>query len=295
MADFVITCCSTADLPREYFAERNVSLAYFKYTIDGTTYVDDLGESMTSEDFFARVAGGAQPVTTQVNVAEYTLLFEQFLKEGTDVLHVTLSSGISGSYGSAKIAQADLQAKYPERKLYVVDSLAASSGYGLLMDKLLDMRDEGKSIGEIYEWAEANKLKLNHWFFATDLHHLKRGGRISGATAVVGTILNICPIMNMNHEGKLTPRTKARGKKNAIDELVRNVVANAEGRENYDGKCFLCHSACMDDAVAMAAALKKAMPNIKGDVMINNIGTTIGSHTGVGTVAVFTWGDKRID
>jgi len=295
MSNYVVTCCSTADLPKEYFEKRNVTLGYFKFTIDGVTYVDDMGQSMSSEEFFKRVAGGAMPVTTQVNVAEYAALFEPFLKDGIDVLHVTLSSGISGSYGSAKIAQSDLQAKYPERKLIVIDSLAASSGYGLLMDKIFDLRDEGMDIDELAKWVEANKLRLHHWFFASDLKHLRRGGRVSGAAALVGTLLNICPVMNVDNEGKLHPRMKIRGKRNAIDQLVKQALENADGREKYSGKFFLCHSAILADAKLLAKLLKEAMPNSDGEVLINNIGSTVGSHTGVGTLSVFFWGDKRVD
>ena len=294
MADFVVTCCSTADLPKEYFEERDVPLAYFKFTMDGKTYVDDLGDSMSFDTFYERIAGGAMPVTTQVNVAEYTALFEPFLSDGKDVLHLTLTSGISGSYGSAKIAQADLQAKYPERKLIVIDSHAASSGYGLLMDKVLDMRDEGLDIQTIADWVEANKLHLHHWFFVSDLKHLRRGGRVSGASALVGTLLNICPIMDVDFEGKLHPRTKARGKKNAIEEVTKTAVERAQGGKNYDGKVYICHSACLDDAKALEVSIRTAMPKVS-EVKINSIGTVVGSHTGIGTVSVFFWGDKRFN
>jgi len=292
MSDYVVTCCSTADLPKEYFEKRNVPLAYFKYTMDNKTYVDDLGESMSFDEFYKRIEGGAMPVTTQVNVAEYTALIEPFLKQGKDVLHITLSSGISGSYGSAKIAQADLQAKYPERKLFVIDSMCASSGYGLLMDKVLDLRDEGMGIQELNDWTEENKQRLHHWFFVSDLKHLRRGGRVSGASALVGTLLNICPIMDVDPEGRLHPRTKARGKKNAIEETTKIALARAEGGKDYSGKIYLSQSACLEDAEALVASIRAAMPNIK-EVKINSIGTVIGSHTGIGTVALFFWGDKR--
>ncbi|MDR1329263.1 MAG: DegV family EDD domain-containing protein, partial [Oscillospiraceae bacterium] len=181
MSEYVITCCSTADLTREYFTERDVPLGYFKFTMNGKTYADDFGETMPLKEFYETVAAGAMPVTSQLNVTEYIALFEPFLRAGTDVLHLALSSGISGSYGSAKIAEEELRPKYPDRKIYVIDSLAASSGYGLLLDAALDMRDAGETIDRTMAWVEANKLKLNHWFFTSDLTHLKRGGRVSGA------------------------------------------------------------------------------------------------------------------
>jgi DegV family protein with EDD domain len=293
MADFVITCCSTADLTREHFNRRNVPLAYFKFTIDGVTYPDDLGESMPFETFYGKIAAGSMPVTTQVNATEYADLFEPFLKDGIDVLHLTLSSGISGAYNSAKIAETELRAKYPDRKLVVIDTLAASSGYGLLLDKALDMRDAGASFDEIAEWVEKNKLRLHHWFFTSDLKHLKRGGRVSSAAAIVGMFLNICPILNVNNAGLLTPRSKVRGKKNVILEMAKLMVKHAEGGANYTGKCFISQSACYEDARALADELEKEIPGIDGGVLINSIGTVIGSHTGPGTVALFFWGDER--
>ncbi|MDR0445883.1 MAG: DegV family protein [Oscillospiraceae bacterium] len=293
MPDYVITCCSTADLPREYFEKRNVPLGYFKFTMNGKEYIDDLGETMPFKDFYAAISAGAMPVTSQLNISEYIALFEPFLKEGTDVLHLALSGGISGSYNSGKMAEQELRTRYPERKIYVIDSLAASSGYGLLLDKVLDMRDAGKPIDEINNWVEENKLKMHHWFFTSDLTHLKRGGRVSSAAAILGAFLNICPILNVNSTGHLIPRSKARGKKNVIADTVALMKKHAQGGTNYDGKCFISNSNCYEDARALADSLEKQFPNLNGGVQIFDIGTVIGSHTGPGTVALFFWGDER--
>lgn len=293
MPDYVITCCSTADLTREYFTERRVPLGYFKFTMNGKTYVDDLWESLPLKEFYAEIAAGAMPVTSQLNVTEYIALFEPFLKAGTDVLHLALSSGISGSYSSARIAEDDLRAKYPERKLYVIDSLAASSGFGLLVDAALDMRDAGKTIDQTMSWVEANKLRLHHWFFTSDLTHFKRGGRVSAASAVLGTFLNICPIMNVNSAGRLIPRSKARGKKNVIAATAALMKKHASGGADYSGKCYISQSACYDDARALADLVEKEFPRLDGGVKIYDIGAVIGSHTGPGTVALFFWGDAR--
>lgn len=295
MNDFVLSCCSTADLARERLESRNIKYVCFHFELDGKEYMDDLGESIEFHDFYNAMANGAETRTSQVNAEEYEAYFEGFLKEGKDVLHLTLSSGISGSYNSAMIAKRDLEEKYPERKIYVVDSLGASSGYGLIMDTLADMRDEGKSIDELYEWAEANKLKLHHWFFSTDLSFYVKGGRISKTAGFVGSILDICPLLNMDNLGKLIPRFKIRTKKKVIQAIVSKMIENADGGTAYNGKCFISQSDCYADARAVADLVEKNFPNLKEPVSINYIGTTIGSHTGPGTVALFFWGKERVD
>lgn len=295
MNDFVLSCCSTADLARERLESRNIKYVCFHFELDGKEYMDDLGESIEFHDFYNAMANGAETRTSQVNAEEYEAYFEGFLKEGKDVLHLTLSSGISGSYNSAMIAKRDLEEKYPDRKIYVVDSLGASSGYGLIMDTLADMRDEGKSIDELYEWVEANKLKLHHWFFSTDLTFYVKGGRVSKTAGFVGSILDICPLLNMDNMGKLIPRFKIRTKKKVIQTIVSKMIENADGGTAYNGKCFISQSDCYDDARAVADLVEKNFPNLKEPVSINYIGTTIGSHTGPGTVALFFWGKERVD
>ena len=293
MAPFILSCCSTADLSREHFEQRDIHYICFHYELDGKQYADDLGQSIPFDQFYQAMANGAETRTSQINMEEYREYFEGFLKEGKDVLHLCLSSGISGSINSARLAQEELVAKYPERKLYIVDSLAASSGYGLLMDKLADLRDEGMDIDQLRDWADENKLRLHHWFFSTDLTFYVKGGRVSKASGFVGTLLNICPLLNVSNEGKLIPRFKIRGKNKVIKEIVAKMEAFADGRENYDGKCYICHSAIMDAASEVARLVEERFPKLNGKVLINSIGTTIGSHTGPGTVALFFWGDKR--
>lgn len=295
MQEYIISCCSTADLSAEHMEERNLQYICFHYEMDGTAYLDDLGKSMSFEDFYKAMADGADTKTSQINASEYEEYFEGFLKEGKDVLHVTLSSGISGSNNSANIAKDMLAEKYPERKLLVVDSLGASSGYGLLMDKLADLRDEGKTIDEVYAWVEENKLRMHHWFFSTDLTFYVKGGRISKTSGFVGNILNICPLLNMDDEGHLVPRFKIRTKKKVIRAIVEKMEEFAEGKLEYADKCYISQSACMEDAQAVAELVEEKFPKLKGKVQINSIGTTIGSHTGPGTVALFFWGDTRTE
>ena len=293
MANYVLSCCSTADLTKEHFENRDIHYICFHYKLDGVDYPDDLGQTIQFEDFYKKMDEGAETSTSQVNVSEYVEYFSQFLEEGKDILHVSLSSGISGTYNSAANAALIARERYPERKIYIVDSLGASSGYGLLMDKLADLRDSGMGIDEVHDWAEEHKLELNHWFFSTDLKFYIKGGRISKTAGTIGTILGICPLLNMDNEGRLIPRAKIRTKRKVIEEIVKRMEENAEGGLDYSGKCYISQSACMDAAEEVAKLVEERFPKLCGKVEINYVGTTIGSHTGPGTVALFFWGKKR--
>ncbi len=229
MSSYVISCCSTADLTEEHFSKREISYICFHYKLNDTEYADDLGKSMPFDQFYAAMAAGASTKTSQVNADEFEAYFETFLQDGKDILHVCLSSGISGVLNSAMIAKADLEERYPERKILIVDSLGASSGYGLLMDRLADLRDEGKTLEEVYDFAMKNRLKVHHWFFSTDLTFYVRGGRISKASGAIGGLLGICPLLNMDNEGRLIPRFKIRTKKKVIKKIVDQMEENAEG------------------------------------------------------------------
>ena len=295
MGSYVITCCSTVDLPKEYFEKNNIPYACYHYMMDGEEYLDDLGQSIPYSEFYRRIDGGSMPTTSQINITEFMAFFEPFLQEGKDILHLSMSSGISGTCNSAMNAKEELLAKYSDRTIKVVDSLAASSGYGLLLDKLVEMRDAGKSLEEVYLFAEDNKLKLQHWFFSTDLTHFKRGGRISATAATLGNILNLCPLMNVDYVGKLIVRQKIRGKKKVIAEIVNKMIELAEGGKDYNGKCFISCSACEEDARKVADLIEETFPNLNGKVEINSIGAVIGAHTGPGTVALFFWGEKRVN
>ena len=295
MSEYIISCCSTADLSEKHFHRRSISYICFHYELNGVQYLDDLGRSMPFDQFYAAMTEGADTRTSQINVAEYSHYFESFLKEGKDILHLSLSSGISGSINSAMVARDTLLEQYPDRQIYIVDSLAASSGYGLLMDRLADLRDEGLGLEEVYEWALSNRLKLNHWFFSTDLTFYIKGGRISKASGFIGGMLSICPLLNVNHLGQLIPRYKIRTKRKVIWAVVDKMEECIEEGRDYSGKCYISNSACEEDARAVAALVEERFPHLHGKVLINSIGTTIGSHTGPGTVAVFFWGRERVD
>lgn len=293
MSDFILSCCSTADLSQQHFQERDIHYICFHYFLNDVSYADDLGKSIPFDQFYKAMAEGATTRTSQVNEEEFVAYFTPFLEQGKDILHVCLSSGLSGVSNSAHLAQAELMEKYPERRIYIVDSLGASSGYGLLMNTLADLRDRGMSLEEVYRWAEAHKLEMHHWFFSTDLSFYVKGGRISRSAGLIGTVLHICPLLNMDALGHLVSQEKIRTKKKAIQRIVEKMEEHAQNGRDYDGRCYMCHSACIEDAQAVAALVEERFPKLTGKVEINNIGTTIGSHTGPGTVALFFWGDER--
>ncbi len=293
MANYVLSCCSTADLSKEHFEDRDIHYICFHYKLDGVDHPDDLGQTIPFEEFYKKMDEGAETSTSQVNVSEYVEYFSKFLEEGKDILHVSLSTGISGTYNSAMNAALIARERYPERKIYIVDSLGASSGYGLLMDKLADLRDSGMSIDEAHDWVEEHKLELHHWFFSTDLKFYIKGGRVSKTAGAIGTLLGICPLLNMDNEGRLIPRAKIRTKRKVIQEIVKRMEENAQDGLNYSGKCYISQSACVEDAQAVAKLVEERFPKLCGKVEINYVGTTIGSHTGPGTVALFFWGKKR--
>ena len=295
MSDYILSCSSTVDLTPQQMKERNLRYVCFHFILDGQDHKDDMGQSIAPEELYSRMVAGAEAKTSQVALGEYTEYFEQLLQEGKDILHVEFSSGLSGSYNSARLVVEDLKEKYPDRKIYLVDSLAASSGYGLIMETLADMRDAGKSVEELDQWIEENRLRMHHWFFSTDLTFYIKGGRISKTAGAVGTLLGICPLLNMDNLGRLQPREKIRTKKKVIRRIVEMMEAHAQDGTEYSGKCYICQSACLDDAKAVAALVEEKFPKLQGKVEIYPIGATIGSHTGPGTVALFFWGDERKD
>lgn len=295
MSNYIISCCSTADLSKEHFQSRDIHYICFHYEMDGVQYPDDLGETIPFDKFYKSMTDGADTKTSQINETEFVEYFEPFLKEGKDILHLCLSSGITGVVNSANIAKNMLIEKYPDRKIIIIDSLAASSGFGLLMDKVADLRDAGMGIEELANWIEENKIQLHHWFFSSDLTFFIKGGRVSKTAGFVGGILNICPLLNVSNEGKLIPRYKIRGKKKVIQAMFEQMKQHVQDGADYSGKCYISQSACYEDARAVADLVEAYFPKLDGKVVINSIGTTIGSHTGPGTVALFFWGDERVD
>ena len=290
---YILSCCSTADLSKEHFEKRNINYVCFHYYLDEAYYPDDLGQTMSFPEFYKAMENGAMTKTSQVNVTEFEEYFEPFLKEGKDILHVTLSSGISGVYNSAMIAKSMMEEKYPDRKIYVVDSLSAACGYGMLMDTLADMRDAGKSIDEVHDWVEENKGSVHHWVTATDLTYLIRGGRLSKTSGFVGQMLSICPVLTVVADGSLKAMQKVRTKKKVMEALANKVVENTEDGAEYAGKCYIGHSACEEDAKALVALIEGKVPALKDQIVLGDIGTVIGSHTGPGAMVVCFYGKER--
>ena len=287
MRDFVITVNSTVDLPREWLEERNVPVVPLKYTIDGETYTDMYG--LSAKEFFDKLREGHMSVTSQVNPGEAADMLEPFLKEGKDVLHLGFSSGLSGTLNSMKIAGEELSEKYPEAKVIVIDTLCACLGEGLLLYYALQQKEQGKTIDEVAQWLEENKLHICHDVTVDDLNHLHRGGRISKTTAVLGTLVQIKPIIHMDNNGKLQVIGKERGRKKSLNKIVDMAAEQAKGWDN--DIIMITHGDCIGDAEYVAKLVREKMGI--DNILINNIGTVIGSHTGPGVVAVFCMGNKR--
>ena len=293
MAEYVLSCCSTADLSKEHLDSRHIPYVCFHFFLNGEERLDDLGITTPPKELYDAIRAGASTRTAQVNADEYAAFFRPILASGKDLLHVALSSGISGTVNSARAAAEELRKEFPDREILVVDSLAASSGFGLLIDTLAEKRDQGYSLRELYHFAEENKLHVHHWFFSTDLTFFIRGGRVSKTAGFFGRMLNICPLLNVDYQGRLIPRDKIRTKKKVTKEIVERMIEHADKGTGYDGKCFISYSDCLEDAQAVAALVEKNFPHLNGKVHLFPIGSTIGAHTGPGTVALFFWGDLR--
>lgn len=287
MRDYMITVNSTVDLPKEWLEERHVPVVPLKYTIDGETYTDM--EGLSAKEFFGKLREGKMSVTSQVNPEEAAALLEPYIQEGKDILHLGFSSGLSGTLNSMRIAGQMLEEKYPEAKIIVIDTLCACLGEGLLLYKALQRKAEGMTIDELAQWVEDNKLHICHNVTVDDLNHLHRGGRISKTTAVLGTLVQIKPIIHMDNYGKLQVIGKERGRKKSLNKIVDMAVEQSKGWDN--DIIMITHGDCLEDAEYVAKVVREKMGI--DNILINNIGTVIGSHTGPGVVAVFCMGNQR--
>ncbi len=287
MSEFIITADSTVDLPKEFLEEKNVPIVSLSYIVDGTTYKD--GEGLTSKEFYDKIREGAMPTTSQVNPEQARELFEPILKEGKDLLHIAFTSGLSGTYNSCRIAAEELREEYPDRKIVVVDSLCAASGGGMLLYKALELKEQGKSFDEIAAWVEENKLHVCHDVTVDDLFHLHRGGRVSKTSAVLGTIIKIKPIIHVNDEGKLIVIGKERGRKKALQTLVERMEEKSQGFEN--DIVMITHGDALEDAEYVKGLIEEKFGIT--NIMINPLGTVIGSHTGPGVISIFYMGNRN--
>ena len=289
---YQLSCCSTVDLPKSLLDDRGIAYIYMTYEIDGKSYHDDFGNSMSYDEFYTRIDNGSMATTSQINPDGFISHFSKILEKGMDVLHITLSSGLSGTYQSAKLAANILSKDYPDRKIYIVDSLGASSGTGMLLLMASDMQNNGADIDEVYNWLESNKLKVNYLFSTENLTHLYRGGRLSAASAMIGGMLNICPTMFVDHKGRLKVDQKARGMKRAMRQLCDIMEIKADGGKDYSGYCFVSYSQRKELGNDLVAMVRERFPNVK-DIRLLDIGCVIGSHLGPGAVCLFFIGKER--
>lgn len=287
MNEFVIVSDSTVDLPKEYLQSKQVPIISLSYIMDGVTYEEMDG--LSHKEFFEKLRAGSLPTTSQINPEQAREALEPFAKEGKDILYIGFSSGLSGSYNSVRMAAEDLKEEYPDINIITIDSLCACMGEGLLLYKALELKEHGMSMEEIAKWVEANKLHICHNVTVDDLNHLHRGGRISKTTAVVGSMIKIKPIIHMSDEGKLVVIGKERERKKSLVSIVDRMEKQMQGYDN--DIVMITHGDCIEDA----EFVKKQVEERFGihNVMINGIGSVIGSHTGAGVVAVFFMGDKR--
>ena len=293
MNKYAITCGSTADFTKERARERDIAVLPFRFRIDEEDYIDDFGKSISNKDFYDRLSGGANVKTSSVNVGEYIEFFEPYLKDGIDVIHITLSSGLSGSYDYCLSAKKELEGKYPERKIYVIDSLCGSAGYGMLVEDAADLRDHGKSAAEITEIIEDRKLGIRALYFTSDLTAFIKGGRLSAAAGFIGSVLKIVPLLGVTKEGKLEVKKKLIGKRRAIAELVSEMAKDTLNGSDYGGRCIVGNADCEEDAATVVSEIEKAFPKLQGKCVVSEIGPVMGCHCGKGTVAVFFEGKTR--
>ena len=290
MNNYAIITDSSCDLPDSLVKELELEVLPLSFIMDGKTYRNyPDNREMSPEEFYEKQKNGSMATTNAVNVGEAAEAIESMLKRGTDVLVLAFSSGLSATYDAFRIAAEELAAKYPERKVYALDTLCASLGQGMLVYQAARLRQQGKSIEEVRDWVEANKLRQCHWFTVNDLFFLKRGGRVSAATAVMGTMLQIKPVLHVDDEGHLINVAKARGRKASLNALIAKVGELAEAPASQT--MFISHTDSTGDAQYVADEIRNKYGT--KEIIINSIGPVIGAHTGPGCVALFFMGKHR--
>lgn len=289
MNKFIITSDTTADLPRDYVEKNEIGILAMSFQIEGKDYSGD--EELNIKEFYDKMRNGLMPTTSQVNPTQAKSKFEQYLNKGYDVLHISFSSGLSGSYNNARIASIELNEKYNKNKVIVIDSLSVSLGEGLLVNKAVELRNEQKSIDEVATWLEENKLNVCQYFTVDDLNHLYRGGRVSKTTAILGSVIGVKPIIHVDNEGKLIPIAKVRGRKQSLTKLIDNMEKTIGSYKFENKTIFISHGDAYKEAEALGERIKEKF-GVKS-IMISAIGPIIGAHSGPGTVAVFFMGEER--
>ena len=289
MSDFFIVTDSTTDLPLSYYEEHNVGYMCLSCLMNDKVY--NKKNPIDIIDFYDALAGGSMPTTSQINPDEAKTELLEYLKNSKNILYIAFSSGLSGTYQSGVIAANEIMEEDSEANIVVIDTVSASLGEGLILHKAVELRDQGKSMKEVEEYIRANLLHQCSVFTVDSLFHLYRGGRVSKATAVIGTMINIKPLLHINDEGKLINIGKCRGRKKSLSSLCDLMEERLGEYKNMDQKVFISHSNCLEDAETVAKEVKERF-GFETEI-INFIGPVIGSHTGIGTVALFFWGDHR--
>ncbi|WP_306483339.1 DegV family protein [Anaerococcus sp.] len=293
MSDYIISSESIMDLSADYVKEIGVSFIKSNFELKGEIYLDDFGQSLDMEEFYINMEEGAAPSTAAINTQAYLDYFEELLQKDMDIIHVCLSSGLSIQYSCLIQAIETLKKKYPERKIYPIDSKMASSGVGLLVDKLVNLKKEGMGIEDLYEWAKENTLRVISYTSNENLEYVARGGRISKTAANIGNLLKICPLIEIDDEGHMQVTQKIRTKKKLLKTLVDRMEKNAIGGLDYDDKLFISHASNEKTTEELKEMMEDRFKKISS-IDIFEIGPTIGSHIGPGTITMFYWGEKRL-
>ena len=284
---FTLSCESTTDLNLQHFNKRNVPVLPYTYTVDGVDYVDDMREGNGLAIFYNQLASGKRPTTSLINVERYLDFFRPLLEKG-DLLHIAFSSTLSHSCQNAMLAAEALKQEFPNRKIYVVDSYCACVGYGILVDTLADLRDNGKNIDYLYDWAQNNKLRVHHHFFSTTLTYFRRSGRLSGPAALIGNMLKLCPVVRLDANGKMIAYAKVMSESKAINKMLGDISVLIENGREYSGKLWLAHSDYISIANKVVEELKQTYP--KADIRLFDIGPVVASHCGPGTLSMYFFG-----
>ena len=294
MTDYIISCESTIDISIDRVKELEVSVINANYELNGENYLDDFGQSLDMKTFYDNMRDGAAPTTSRINTSTYINYLKSLLETGKDVIHICLSTGMSSQYESLLEAKEILKEEFPDREIYPVDSKMASSGVGLLVTKLSKLKKEGMDIKELYEWTQSNKLHVINYTSNENLEYVARGGRISKTAASIGGMLHICPLIEVDDDGHMIVTEKIRTKKKLLKSIVKKMEANAIGGLDYSDKVFISHADNLELVGKAKFMIEEKFVNIDGDIEVFNIGPTIGSHIGPGTIAIFYWGNKRL-
>ncbi len=289
MNNFAIVTDSCCDLPYSLIKDKKIPFVSLTVSYNGEEYIDDFGETLTSKKFFSDMRNGALPDTSQPNSEDYIKVFEELLKEGKDIIYISVSSALSGTFNSARIGKEMMIDKYPDRKIYLFDTLTSSLGQGLMVLKAYEMKEQGSSFEEVVDYLEMNVFNYNTYITVDDLGHLKRSGRISAAAATVGMVLHLKPVLTINNEGKVMPVVKIRGRKKTIKKLADFVVERI--KESEEQTIAICHGDCLSEALKLKEIILERV-EVK-DVVINEIGPVVGRFGGPGALAVFFKGMER--